>query len=125
MSDQQSQHALPIGYQLHWFQIESILGVGGSGITCLARDGDKRGPWTGIYALGATLYRAVTGKGPVDALTRARAILKGHKDVLVSDARDGRRPLFGKFSARHRWCARLSARGAPADHRRVARHVRD
>ncbi len=42
MSDLQSQHALAIGYQLHWFRIESILGVGGFGITYLARDGNLK-----------------------------------------------------------------------------------
>ena len=42
LSDRQSQHALPIGYQLHWFQIESILGLGGFGITYLARDGNLK-----------------------------------------------------------------------------------
>lgn len=30
----------------------------------------KQGPWTDIYALGGTIYRALTGKIPVDALER-------------------------------------------------------
>lgn len=34
---------------------------------------DMQGPWTDIYGLGATLYRAITGEAPVDATFRNRS----------------------------------------------------
>ena len=58
------------------------------------RDSDKQGPWTDIYALGATIYRGMSGKSPVDALARANAKLEGTKDILEPAVELGR----GKFS---------------------------
>ena len=44
---------------------------------------DKQGPWTDIYGLGATLYRAVTGVGPTDAMDRSEALLHTGKDTYI------------------------------------------
>ena len=41
----------------------------------------KQGPWTDIYSMGATLYRAVTGSGPPDAMARVNAVMGG-TDIL-------------------------------------------
>ena len=47
------------------------------------RDSDRQGPWTDIYSLGATLYRAVSGEGPPDAIVRANSALEGKADPLI------------------------------------------
>ena len=45
-------------------------------------DGARQGPWTDIYALAATAYRAVTGTAPLAAVDRGRGILEGQGDPL-------------------------------------------
>ena len=41
---------------------------------------NQQGPWTDIYGLGATLYRAASGHVPADAMTRSEALLRGDVD---------------------------------------------
>lgn len=43
---------------------------------------DEQGPWTDLYGLGATLYRCVMGKAPVDALDRLASIQAREPDPL-------------------------------------------
>lgn len=45
-------------------------------------DKGKRGPWTDIYSLGASMYRCISGEPPIGALDRYKSILEYKKDPL-------------------------------------------
>ena len=60
---------------------------------------DKQGPWTDIYGLGATLYRAVTGIGPADAMDRSEALLHTSKDVYIPASKIAHDNYSGAFLA--------------------------
>ncbi len=47
------------------------------------------GPWTDVHAIGASMYRCVTGKKPDDALDRYEAVLKYQVDPLTPAVKAG------------------------------------
>jgi serine/threonine protein kinase len=58
--------------------------------------GESQGPWTDIYSLGATCYRAIAGRPPMDAIARSKGILGSTKEMLVPAHVVGR----GRYSER-------------------------
>jgi len=57
---------------------------------------ENQGPWTDVYGLGATCYRAIAGRAPLDAIARSKGILGAAKDAIVPAAVVG----AGRYSAR-------------------------
>jgi serine/threonine protein kinase len=47
----------------------------------------KAGPWTDVYSIGASLYRCISGKEPVDAMSRQKAVRAGKPDPLTPATR--------------------------------------
>ena len=57
--------------------------------------GENQGPWTDLYSLGATCYRAIAGIAPMDAIVRSKGILGSTREILVPAATIG----GGRYSA--------------------------
>jgi tRNA A-37 threonylcarbamoyl transferase component Bud32/TPR repeat protein len=51
--------------------------------------GENQGPWTDLYSLGATCYRAIAGIAPMDAIARSKGILGSAREILVPAATIG------------------------------------
>ena len=47
-------------------------------------DDGELGPWTDIYAIGAVMWRIISGQNPVDVNKRLTAVIKGKPDPFVS-----------------------------------------
>ena len=64
--------------------LTSIFSKGYAPIEQYNTNEDQQGPWTDIYAMGATMYRAIAGVPPSDAIDRSSAISLASRDTYVS-----------------------------------------
>jgi serine/threonine protein kinase len=60
---------------------------------------DEQGPWTDIYGLAATIYRAIAGAAPTEAVDRSKSVLEGTGDGHTPAVEIGRGRYGPKFLA--------------------------
>ena len=76
----------------HSRSVTGVISVGYAPVEQYGSDSSRQGAHTDLYALGATLYRCISGDDPVDALTRRNALDDSDPDPLGAPDRGGRGP---------------------------------
>jgi formylglycine-generating enzyme required for sulfatase activity/predicted Ser/Thr protein kinase len=84
----------------------SVVTAGYAPLEQYATSGDQ-GPWTDLYALGAVAYRALSGRKPIDAVSRVR------EDPLVPAHLAGAGRYAPQFLAAVDWALAVSAEDRP------------
>ena len=92
--------------------LTNFVSPGYAPIEQYAGKSDQQGPWTDIYGLGATLYRAMAGHAPPDAVERSHALAQRESDTYQPDQLAYRELYTEDFVAAvdHALCFRMQDR---------------
>ncbi|MEM6606308.1 MAG: serine/threonine-protein kinase, partial [Pseudomonadota bacterium] len=67
----------------HSRSVTGIVSAGYAPTEQYSSNASKQGPWSDLYALGATMYRCIAGDDPVDAPSRQNARVEDEPDPLL------------------------------------------
>lgn len=109
---------------------QALLGPGQSQVVALTPgyapveqypDNGKQGPWTDVYALGASLYRGIGGDRPVASTDRHEAVRRYQSDPLPAATQIGREHYPAYVLESIDWALRIHAKDRP----QTARELQD
>lgn len=75
----------------------------------------RQGPWTDIYAIGATLYRCISGHVPVEASERIAAMGEDEPDPLIPATELGKEDYSQPLLEAIDWMLRPAVKDRPRD----------
>lgn len=79
------------------------------------------GPWTDVYAIGASMYRCMCGRKPDDSLERYQAVLKYQVDPLTPAVKAGKNSYQRQVLESIDWAVQVYPRDRP----QTARELQD
>jgi len=95
--------------------VTTLVSPGYAPIEQYSSNSSRQGPWTDIYGLGATLYKATTGTMPLAAVDRNETIMHDKKDCYQSVSYLAKGLFSEKFLAAIDHAMAFKADGRPQD----------